>query len=102
MCQEESPLLSCLDINGETNHVSPYDDTFTSFPLPLKKDFFCLRKIGFAAAGQNIMIYVEKLFEYEPKITPLASMRGAGSQPSGVTDRTSPTDFPQDPNLVPG
>ena len=42
------------------------------------------------------------LFEYEPKIAPLALMRGADSKPSGVTDRPSPTDFPRDPNPVPG
>ena len=28
-------------------------------------------------------------------------MRGAGSLPSGVTDGTSPTDLPWDPNPVP-
>ena len=31
------------------------------------------------------------VFEYEPKIAPLALMRG---EPSGVTDGPSPTDFP--------
>ena len=35
-------------------------------------------------------------------IAPLAPMHGAGSVPSGVTDRTSPTNLPRDPNPVPG
>ena len=49
-----------------------------------------------------IMNFLRGVFEYEPKIAPLALMRGADSLPSGVTDGPSPTDFPRDPNPVPG
>ena len=31
-----------------------------------------------------------------------STMRGAGSQSSGVTDGTIPTNLPRDPNPVPG
>ena len=37
-----------------------------------------------------------------PQIAPQAPMRGADSQPSGVMDGPSPTNFPWDPNPVPG